>query len=96
MTGKHIFGAKFVKDFEEQKMGDLLDHYWFNGKNFYGLVDGFPQLIPKDQLVLELRKRGFRYKGAKKGETLSEVEDAILVISQKNRVAEMAPIVFRR
>jgi hypothetical protein len=45
---------------------------------------------------LELRKRGFRYKGAKKGETLSEVEDAILVISQKNRVAEMAPIVFRR
>lgn len=96
MTWKDIFGAKFVKDFEEQKMGDLLDHYWFNGKNFYGLVDGFPQLIPKDQLVLELRKRGFRYKGAKKGETLSEVEDAILVISQKNRVAEMAPIVFRR
>jgi|TARA_Y100000361_G_scaffold72282_1_gene63999 hypothetical protein len=96
MTWKDIFGVKFVKDFEEKKMGDLLDSYWFNGKNFYGLIDGFPQLIPKDQLVLELRKRGFRYKGAKKGETLSEVEDAILVISQKNRVAEMAPIVFRR
>tara|TARA_R100000655_G_scaffold108745_3_gene161355 strand:- start:1228 stop:2673 length:1446 start_codon:yes stop_codon:yes gene_type:complete len=96
MSWRDVFGTKFVEEFEQQKMGDLLDQYWFNGKHFYALIDGFPQMIPRDQLVLELRKRGFRFKGAKKGEHLSEVEDAILVISQKNRVAEMAPVVFKK
>lgn len=76
-------------------MGDLLDEYWFNGKQFYKLLHEAAQPIPRDQLILELRQRGFRV-SVKKGETLSEVENAILVISNQNRINEIAPVVFRR
>ena len=94
-TWRDIFGPEFVKDYEQQKMGDLLDEYWFNGKQFYKLLHEAAQPIPRDQLILELRQRGFRV-SVKKGETLSEVENAILVISNQNRINEIAPVVFRR
>ena len=55
MTWRDIFGPKFVEDFEQQKMGDLLDQYWFNGKNFYGMIDEFPQ-FPAVQDFESLKK----------------------------------------
>jgi len=94
-TWRDIFGPAFVKDFEQQKMGNLLDEYWFNGRQFFKLLHGSAQPIPRDQLVLELRQRGFKAR-SKKGENLSEVESAILVISNENRINEIAPVVFQR
>jgi hypothetical protein len=94
-TWKDIFGKSFVKDYEQKKMGGLLDEYWFNGRQFFKLLHGAAQVIPRDQLVLELRQRGFKPR-AKKGDNLSEVESAILVISNQNRINEIAPVVFRR
>tara|TARA_R100001510_G_C7656032_1_gene215631 strand:- start:3214 stop:5394 length:2181 start_codon:yes stop_codon:yes gene_type:complete len=94
-TWREIFGPDFVKDYEQQKMGDLLDEYWFNGRQFFKLLHGTAQPIPRDQLVLELRQRGFKQR-PKKGENISEVDNAILVISNQNRINEIAPVVFRR
>lgn len=94
-TWREIFGSAFVKDYEEKKMGTLLDEYWFNGKNFYTLINNSVQMIPKDQLILELKQRGFR-PTPKKGDPLSEIESATLVISRQNRVNEVAPVVFKR
>ena len=94
-TWRDIFGKEFVKKYEEEKMGNLLDEYWFNGRQFFKLLNKIAQPIPRDQLVLELKQRGFKQR-AKKGENLSEVENAILVISNQNRINEIAPIVFRR
>jgi hypothetical protein len=94
-TWRDIFGPDFVKEYEQQKMGDLLDEYWFNGKQFFKLLHGTSKPIPRDQLVLELRQRGFRFK-PRKGENISEVENSILVISNQNRIDEIAPVVFRR
>lgn len=95
MTWRDIFGPAFVKDFEEQKMGNLLDEYWFNGKQFFKQLDGTAKTIPRDQLVLELRQRGFKNK-PKKGEFVSEVDSAIILVSNQNRIDEIAPVVFRR
>jgi len=93
---RDIFGPAFVKSYEQQKMGSLLDEYWFNGRQFFKLLHEAAQPIPRDQLILELRQRGFRDGRPRKGENISEVENAILVISNQNRINEIAPVVFRR
>lgn len=93
LSWREIFGKQFVDKFEEKKLGVLLDQYWFNGKSFYKLLGEAPVCIPKEQLVLELRRAGFSPK-LKKNQTVSEVEQAVLCISNDNRVEEVAPVVF--
>lgn len=95
ITWKELLGAKFVEDYETQKMGSLLDQYWFNGRNYYKLLHGTTQQIPRDQIILELRKAGFSPR-AKKGQPLSEVEAALLTICNENRIDEIAPVVFSK
>jgi hypothetical protein len=93
VSWREIFGKKFVDQYEDKKLGTLIDHYWFNGKAFYKLLNGGPVTIPKEQLILELRKAGFSPK-PKKGQPLSEVEQALLAISNECRVDEVAPVIF--
>ena len=95
VSWREIFGAKFVSDYEEAKMGNLLDEYWFNGRNFFKLLYNSAVTIPKEQLVLELRQTGFSMK-PKKGQALTEVEAAILTISNHNRIDEIAPVIFSK
>tara|TARA_Y100000996_G_scaffold246073_1_gene193473 strand:- start:4622 stop:6793 length:2172 start_codon:yes stop_codon:yes gene_type:complete len=95
VTWKEIFGAKFIEEFETQKMGDLLDNYWFNGKSHFKLLYGTAQMIPKDQLVLELRRAGFSPR-PRRGQSLSEVEMALLTIANENRIDEIAPVIFSK
>ena len=93
MSWSDIFGSSFVKDYETKKLSNLLDEYWFNGKTFYKLLFDEAVTIPKDQLILELRQAGFSTR-VKKGQGVSEVENAVLVISNNNRIDEIAPVVF--
>ncbi len=90
-----ILSKQFVSKHEEKKLSTLLDQYWFNGKAYYKLLNGGPVIIPKEQLVLELRKAGFCPK-LKKNQTISEVEQAVLTISNDCRVEEVAPVVFSK
>ena len=93
MSWSDIFGSAFVKDYETKKLSSLLDEYWFNGKTFYKLLFDNAVTIPKDQLILELRQAGFSTR-VKKGQGVSEVENAVLTISNSNRIDEIAPVVF--
>ena len=93
MSWSDIFGSSFVKDYETKKLSNLLDEYWFNGKTFYKLLFDEAVTIPKDQLILELRQAGFSTR-VKKGQGVSEVENAVLTISNSNRIDEIAPVVF--
>ena len=95
VTWKEILGNKFVEQYEKTKLGDLLDNYWFNGTKFFKLLHGTAVVIPKEQLILELKKLGFLPR-AKKGQTVSEVEAAILSISNDNRIDEIAPIIWSK
>jgi len=92
---REILGKKFLDQFEEKKLSHLINQYWFNGKSYYKLLDGGPVAIPKDQLILELRKAGFCPK-MKKNQTITEIEQAILSISNDCRVEEVAPVVFSK
>ena len=38
MSWRDIFGAGFVKDYEEKKLAGLLDEYWFNGRSFFKVL----------------------------------------------------------
>lgn len=95
MSWAEIFGSSFTKDYETKKLSTLLDEYWFNGRSFFKLLHESAVTIPKEQLLLELRQVGFSIK-IKKGQQLSEVESAILTISNQNRIDEIAPVVFSK
>ena len=92
---REILGRSFVDDYTTSKMGNLLDEYWYNGKNFFKLLQGRAVTIPQDQLYLELRNAGFAPR-PKKGQRISEVEAARLTISNENRVDEIAPIIWSK
>ena len=93
MSWGDIFGSSFVKEYETKKISGLLDEYWFNGRSFFKLQFDRAVSIPKDQLILELRQAGFSTR-VKKGKGISEVEAAVLAISNNNRIDEIAPVVF--
>ena len=93
LSWSDLLGPKFVEEYETKKYGSLLDQYWFNGKNFYKLNHGRAVTVPRDQLIMELRRDGFAPR-PKKGKPCSEVELAILAISNENRIDEVAPVVF--
>ena len=93
MSWRDIFGAGFVKDYEDKKLAGLLDEYWFNGRSFFKVLYNSAVSIPRDQLILELRQAGFTAK-PRKNQPLSEVEAAILTVSNQNRIDEIAPVVF--
>ena len=93
MSWSDIFGSSFVKDYETKKLANLLDEYWFNGKTFFKLLYGNAVSIPKEQLLLELRQAGFSVR-VRRGRAISEVEEALLTVSNNNRIDEIAPVVF--
>ena len=95
LTWGEIFGQKFIDQFAQKKMGNLLDQYWFNGKYFFKRLQGTVLQIPQSQLTLELRQSGFA-SARKKGKPLSEVEAATLTIQNQNRIDEIAPVVFSK
>jgi energy-coupling factor transporter ATP-binding protein EcfA2 len=95
MSWRDIFGPQFVQDYEEKKLSGLLDEYWFNGRTFFKVLYESAVAIPKEQLILELRQAGFSPR-QKKGQPLSEVDTAVLTISNQNRIAEIAPVVFSK
>lgn len=96
LTWRDIFGSDFVQAYEQQKVGAILDEYWFNGRQFFKLLDGAVKCIPRDQLYLELKQRGFNSTVKKGRENISELQNTILLISNTNRVDLEAPIYFRR
>ena len=95
LSWAELLGPEFVQEFEQEKLGGILDEYWFNGKAFFKLLFGNAVVVPKDQVVLELRRAGYSLK-TKKGQMLSEVEAAMLTICNQNRVDEIAPVVFSK
>lgn len=93
VTWAEIFGRKFVADYEQEKVGSLLDDYWYNGKNYYKMCYGQAVNINEGQLIRELKQIGFSQKTSK-GKNTSEIEEAILAICNVNRVNDIAPVIF--
>ena len=82
VSWREIFGSSFIEKYEERKL-PWSRNYWFNGRSFYKLLHGCAVTIPKDQLILELRQKGFSTK-TKKVSPL-EVDSAVLMLVTKSR-----------
>lgn len=95
MSWRDILGAAFVDKYLQRRNAVLADDYWYDGRAFYRTIDGIPMPIQKDQLILELRQAGFN-RNPKKGAALSELEKALLVVCNNNRVDAVAPVVFSK
>ena len=93
VTWAEIFGRKFVQDYEQEKVGSLLDDYWYNGKSYYKMSYGQAVSINEAQVMRELKKAGFSQKTSK-GKNTSEIDEAILAICNVNRVNDIAPVIF--
>lgn len=93
VTWAEIFGRKFVQDYEQEKVGSLLDDYWYNGRDYYKMSYGQAVNIKEAQLMRELKKAGFSQKNSK-GKNTSEIEEALLAICNVNRVNDIAPVIF--
>jgi hypothetical protein len=96
-TWADLFGAAWVKDFEENRIGRAVTDIYFDGhdyavKNESGRWD----IENKDSITNELVvMRGLtREVSKKKGQTFSEVEGAFAYIRQNNRVKGMASFAF--
>lgn len=97
LTWREILSSRFVDQYVEQKADTLLSQFWFNGKAYYTLNrgEGPPVVIPMEQLRLKLRALGFTKK-AKKGKELSELEQAVLTITEEGRVDDVTPVIFSK
>jgi hypothetical protein len=95
LSWREIFGSQFVKDYENQKMGSLLDEYWYNGKSHFKILYDQAVSINEQQLVRELKQAGFNSR-RQRGRATTEVEDAILTINNVNRVNDIAPVIFSK
>lgn len=90
-----LLGSAFVKQFETRKVSDAVTDVWYDGKRYYrytqrGLFD-----LPKEDLTLELRAMGLAA-DKRKGQRISEVENALLFIQTNNRVHGVAPVLHEK
>lgn len=86
-----LLGPEFVSKFETKKVHNAVTDVWYDGKRYYkytanGLFD-----LPKEDLTLELRAAGLSA-DKRKGQRISEVENALLFIQTNNRVHGVAPV----
>jgi len=90
-----LLGGAFVHQYQTNKIGSAVEGVWYDGKRYYrytshGLFD-----FPKEDLTMELRAAGLN-PDKKKGQRVSEVENALLFIQQQNRVHGVAPILHSK
>jgi hypothetical protein len=90
-----LLGHDFVKRFETRKVSNAVTDVWYDGKRYYrytprGLFD-----LPKEDLTLELRAAGLANE-KRKGQRVSEVENALLFIQTNNRVHGVAPVLHEK
>ncbi len=86
-----ILGAKFVSAYETHKIGSSVDGVYYDGKNYMRFTKSGLFEFSKEDLVLQLRANGLS-PDKKKGQRLSEVENALLFIQETNRVHGCAPV----
>jgi Family of unknown function (DUF5906) len=94
MSWKDIFGAAFVKGYEDKVIESVLTHFAYDGNRYWiKTTTGEWHDHPKENLTPRLKKAGFsdsRVKGA----PLSPVEEATLVIQDQRRIDGAAPFIY--
>ena len=95
MTWSEILGPQFVNQFEMGRIGEAIERYWFDGKNYYvRLENGSYICASKEEAVLDLKCRNGLAGSRRRNENTSEVERALFQIHTEKRVEAAVPFVF--
>ena len=96
MSWRDIFGAAFVKEFEEKMVSGVLDRFAYDGNRYWVKADSGRWFDhPKENMVPRLKKAGFSDSKVK-GQSLSPLEDTLLTIQDQRRVDGAAPFLYYR
>ena len=96
LNWSEILGAKFCKKYEEDRLGGAIDGIWFDGQEYWMQTpDGNWHKLNQDRLGRHLRvKRNLSADRGKK-ENHSEVDRALVMIEDHQRVAAALPFVHQ-
>lgn len=94
---EELLGVDWVKNYEQSRLGRAVENIFYDGRNFFVRTpEGMWHDENKDNLINELVvRRGLsRDVAKKKGQSYSEVEEAISHIRTHSRVKGAAPFAF--
>lgn len=94
-TWKEILGTRFVSQFEVGRIGECIDKYWYDGRNFLieDETNGFI-IAGKDEAFLDLQARHNLSNQRGRRENLSEAQRALHQIHTTKRVESAVPFCF--
>lgn len=95
-TWGEIFGRKFVEEFRASTIGAALEGIWFDGRDYWRMVEGVWRLFKRQDITLHLRV-AYEISDERKGEQKSSQMDAVLnQIQQAKCVDGAAPFIYQR
>lgn len=98
MSWEAIFGTDFVRRFKTGQAGEAIRNVWWEAarnKYWFKNEDGSMCVRGKDDATLKLRSRGLSSR-VEKGDTLSSVEQALLMIQEQARIDGVDTTAFYR
>jgi hypothetical protein len=96
MSWADIFGRDWVKKFEADRLGPILETSFFDGQRFWVWNEYTREYndIAKDDFSQKLRVRGFDGR-KEKNKTMSEVDLVEMQVKEQKRVASAQPFIHR-
>ena len=92
-----IFGAAFVKGYEETRLAQSVDGVYFDGTRYWlKSSDEVWRALSKEDYVLRLRLSGFSHNPRKKGDPASEIDEVLRYVQDTRRIDSIGPFVFRK
>ncbi len=90
-----IFGASFIRKFQQDKIGAAVANVWYDGKAYYRKSSyGVWEPTQKEDFIALLKVNHSVDAGKSRGETASEMDKALVFVQEHRRVSGVVPKVF--
>jgi len=91
---EEILGRKFVREFRERKLHDILGDTWTDGKYYWITNENRPPFYEtKENFITRLTGMGLSM-AKPKGKNMSEISEAIFWVNTQRRVDGVGPFIF--
>lgn len=97
MPWRDIFGPRFVQETGSETIGKAIEAIWWEPRDsrYWERVENGKKIpLRKDDLIMRLERAGLT-RETPKGETFSQVEEAIFAIQRTKQVDGVAPCLYR-
>tara|TARA_Y100001963_G_scaffold54728_1_gene76570 strand:- start:3241 stop:5385 length:2145 start_codon:yes stop_codon:yes gene_type:complete len=89
-----ILGTEFVRKFQEDKIGECISSYWFDGKDYVCDEGDRYKVMNKESLLLSLECRHSLSRNRPRGGGPSEIQRALFTIEDMKYVDGLLPFVY--